>query len=202
MLYVFSNEGHRAIEELARRAAVLVFDFDGTLAPVVSGSRDARIRWHTRALLRIAAVQFPSAVISDRPRAELAEHVGTIRLLAVVGNDGAERDGSGPAANVDAPVCAPTRRDAVALIAAAYSDRPVVYVSGNDRDENVFHSHTVTHSIRVGHSPRTAARYYLEDQAEVDRLLWALVNAGARESRLGDVWKELDPDATKVRRGE
>lgn len=262
MIHVLSNkeyEGYEAIREVARARALLAFDFDGTLAPMVDDPADARVGDHTRALLRAAALLFPCAVISGRARADLAARLARVPLLAIVGNHGAERGTAPPPGDVRAqvqawasalraavggdgvvvedkgftvavhyrmardaaearsrivqlasvlpgarvfgghavvnlaPVGAATKADAMASLAAQFPPWPVLFVGDDDTDEDAFRSRVVSHPIRVGWSERSAARYYLENQAEVDRLLWMLVAERARVANLGEGWQELDP---------
>jgi trehalose 6-phosphate phosphatase len=95
MKAILAEEAQGVIDELARERALLVFDFDGTLAPIVERPADAVMRDSTRALLRVAALLFPCAVVSGRSRADLAPRLEGIPLLAFVGNHGAEA-GFGP----------------------------------------------------------------------------------------------------------
>jgi trehalose 6-phosphate phosphatase len=81
--------------ELARARALLAFDFDGTLAPIVPNRRAAALRPETHRLLRALALLYPCAVISGRSRADVLERLAGLPLLAVVGNHGAEA-GFGP----------------------------------------------------------------------------------------------------------
>ena len=90
MEYLLSK-ANRAI--LARHLAAnvaLVFDFDGTLAPIVREPDAAAMRAGTRALLRKLALRFPCAVISGRARADVARRLGSTGIEWVVGNHGAE----------------------------------------------------------------------------------------------------------------
>jgi trehalose 6-phosphate phosphatase len=82
---------NRAI--LARHLAAnlaLVFDFDGTLAPIVRDPDAATMRAETRALLRKLALRFPCAVISGRAREDVARRLAGTGIEWVVGNHGAE----------------------------------------------------------------------------------------------------------------
>lgn len=78
------------IQELASAEALLAFDFDGTLAPIVPSPREARMKLSTRRLLVRVAQLYPVAVISGRPRADLRELLGPVPVWDVVGNDGLE----------------------------------------------------------------------------------------------------------------
>ncbi len=83
------------LDELAREDVLLAFDFDGTLAPIVPDPPQARMRDRTCALLRVAALLYPTAVVSGRSRADVAARVARVPLVAIVGSHGAEA-GFGP----------------------------------------------------------------------------------------------------------
>ena len=84
-------QGNRAVLERHLRARVaLVFDFDGTLAPIVSDPDAAQMRPRTRTLLRKVALRFPCAVISGRAREDVARRLAGSGVEWVVGNHGAE----------------------------------------------------------------------------------------------------------------
>jgi len=89
------EEGDTVLDAAARERLLLVFDFDGTLAPIVSDPARAAMRRSTRTLLRVASLLFPCAVVSGRSRADLLTRLERIPLFAVVGNYGAEA-GFGP----------------------------------------------------------------------------------------------------------
>jgi trehalose 6-phosphate phosphatase len=91
----FLSEGAAAIDEIAQTRALLAFDFDGTLAPIVADRDAAQMRDETRALLRATALLYPCAVVSGRTRADVAARVSDVPLLAIVGCHGAE-PGFGP----------------------------------------------------------------------------------------------------------
>lgn len=84
-----------ALAEVVRVQPLLVFDFDGTLSPLVDRPDAAGLRPETRALLRVAALLYPCAVVSGRRRADVAGRLEGIPLVAVIGNHGAEA-GFGP----------------------------------------------------------------------------------------------------------
>jgi trehalose 6-phosphate phosphatase len=92
---ILSDDARGVLDALARERALLVFDFDGTLAPIVERPPDAAMRASTRALLRVVSLLYPCAVISGRSRADLAPRLSGVPLLAFVGNHGAEA-GFGP----------------------------------------------------------------------------------------------------------
>jgi trehalose 6-phosphate phosphatase len=267
-MHLLSAEGKEVLRSLAQRA-VLAFDFDGTLAPIVDDPARARIGERTRALLAAAARLFPCAVISGRSRADLAARLAGIPGLELAGNHGAEAEGGSPPAALRAQVrawagalrdvagCegvqvedkgysiavhyrrarspdearrrilglaaalpgarvfgghavvnlaprgAPTKADAIERFAAGFPPWPVLFVGDDETDEDAFRSAVVTHPVRVGRSDRTAARYHLADQGEVDGLVWCLVSERARATGLNETWQKLDPglDRAKQRGG-
>jgi trehalose 6-phosphate phosphatase len=82
---------HRQV--LARFAAsnvLVAFDYDGTLAPIVTDPARARMRASTARLLRSVAERYPCAVISGRMRADLVHLVETIPFQHLAGNHGIE----------------------------------------------------------------------------------------------------------------
>lgn len=259
MIHVLSDEGREVLRVLARQGALLAFDFDGTLAPIVDDPASAQVSAHTQALLRTAALLYPCAVISGRARADLAKRLARIPVARLVGNHGAEADAEPPpplvrtqvrawagalrdavegdgvevedkgftvavhfrrarepagarlrilhlasvlpgarvfgghaVVNV-APIGAPTKADAIDAFAAQFPPGPLLFAGDDETDEDAFRSPLVTCAVRVGRSERTAARYCLETQADVDRLLWVLVSERARGSGLVDRWQDLDP---------
>jgi trehalose 6-phosphate phosphatase len=83
----------RHLPALARFAAsnvLVAFDYDGTLAPIVTDPARARMHASTARLLRSVADCYPCAVISGRMLADLASHVEGIPLRHLTGNHGIE----------------------------------------------------------------------------------------------------------------
>jgi trehalose 6-phosphate phosphatase len=75
---------------------LLAFDYDGTLAPIVSDPEQAEMRPQTRDLLRQVAIRYSAVVITGRKRLEALGFLGGIPLLEVIGNHGAENRGAVP----------------------------------------------------------------------------------------------------------
>lgn len=78
------------LSRLTRARALLAFDFDGTLAPIVRGRHEAGMRPETRALFARLCQLFPTAVISGRGRDDVAARLETAQVKYVVGNHGIE----------------------------------------------------------------------------------------------------------------
>jgi trehalose 6-phosphate phosphatase len=82
--------GLAELREVAGSHALLAFDFDGTLAPIVRNSEDAAMRPRTRRLLAQIALRFPCAIISGRRLSDLRARFDGIPIRWFIGNHGAE----------------------------------------------------------------------------------------------------------------
>ena len=78
------------LASFASSNVVVAFDFDGTLAPLVSRPERARMRLRTRSLLASVARRYPCVVISGRALADLAPRIGRIPVWHLSGNHGVE----------------------------------------------------------------------------------------------------------------
>jgi trehalose 6-phosphate phosphatase len=90
MKHIFSRAGRRALQLALGANAILVFDYDGTLAPITQDPERGEMRPETRNLLRAVAKRYRCAVISGRARGDVLRFVGDLGLAEVVGNHGAE----------------------------------------------------------------------------------------------------------------
>lgn len=79
-----------ALDVFAHMRALFVFDFDGTLAPIVDRPSEAAMRMQTAMLLQKLARSAPCAIISGRGRDDLLPRISDIDLVHAVGNHGAE----------------------------------------------------------------------------------------------------------------
>ena len=86
---VFTPEGEADLARTVAQQPLLAFDFDGTLAPIVSRPTDARVPLATLRRLRRLKQRLPLAVISGRTVADLQRRLG-FEPDHVVGNHGAE----------------------------------------------------------------------------------------------------------------
>ncbi|HEY0821482.1 MAG TPA: trehalose-phosphatase, partial [Rhizobacter sp.] len=89
MKSIFSPDGSAALRRAVETAALLVFDFDGTLAPIVDDPAQAFTPRETAELLRGLLRRFPIAVVSGRARHDLVARLG-FEPTFLVGNHGAE----------------------------------------------------------------------------------------------------------------
>jgi trehalose 6-phosphate phosphatase len=88
--WVLSSAGAAELEALLDSRPLLVFDFDGTLAPVVRRPETAHMRPRTSKLLREVAQHHAVAVLSGRQRQDVARRLDAAAVQWVVGNHGAE----------------------------------------------------------------------------------------------------------------
>lgn len=101
MKHALGTHGKAALLQCARQGALLAFDFDGTLAPIVADPHRAALRPETHQLLVHLSRQQPCLVLSGRGPQDLASRLGGISLVELVGNHGASF-GLGPAARAAA----------------------------------------------------------------------------------------------------
>lgn len=87
--HVFGAEGEAALARLLQQRALLAFDFDGTLAPIVAQPAQARLSQAVATRLAALAERLPVAVISGRALADLRARLGFAPTY-LVGNHGAE----------------------------------------------------------------------------------------------------------------
>ena len=90
MANILSKRNIQTLAGFASSNVLLAFDFDGTLAPIVSDPNMARMRPRTRRLLSAVARRYPCVVISGRARRDLSRRVGRVPVLHLSGNYGLE----------------------------------------------------------------------------------------------------------------
>ena len=90
MKHALGPAGRAALGECRAHGALLAFDFDGTLAPIVASPARAALRPSTRRLLARLADRQPCLVLSGRSPSDLAARLAGIPLVERVGNHGAE----------------------------------------------------------------------------------------------------------------
>lgn len=89
MRYLFSPAGERALAQLMRQRALLAFDFDGTLAPIVARPDDALVPIAIQRRLTELARLRPIAVVTGRSVADARPRLG-FEPSYLIGNHGAE----------------------------------------------------------------------------------------------------------------
>ena len=119
---LFSPLGLRALRRLGGGHALLSFDLDGTLAPLVARPSDAAVSPDTASRLQALARRWPVAVITGRSVADARLRLG-FKPHFLVGNHGAERESSA-AVLAPHPALAPCRAQA-RLLGRAFHERGV-----------------------------------------------------------------------------
>jgi trehalose 6-phosphate phosphatase len=241
--YLLSKSNVGVLARLAHSRALLAFDFDGTLAPIVSDRDAAFMRPATSALFSELCIRYPCAVISGRGRVDVEGRLCGAKVKHIVGNHGAEpwpaiadleketalahrllasaladvpgvdvedkryslavhyraarAKGTARAAIQRAvralpvamrqvggkmvlnlvPAAARHKGDALVELRAAEDAEVALYLGDDVTDEDVFALGQPDHliGVRVGHSRRSSAQYYLRTQAEVDPFLATLL---------------------------
>jgi trehalose 6-phosphate phosphatase len=87
---ILAASNHQVLAQVAWSKAVLGFDYDGTLAPIVEDPENARMRESTRDLLEAVARRYPCVVISGRSQEDVARRVRGAGVFEVIGNHGLE----------------------------------------------------------------------------------------------------------------
>jgi trehalose 6-phosphate phosphatase len=90
MSNILSRANRALLEQFSWSNVLLAFDYDGTLAPIVSDPGRAPMRRTTRELLRSLTGFYPVAIISGRAQADALKQLGGIRVKQVIGNHGVE----------------------------------------------------------------------------------------------------------------
>jgi trehalose 6-phosphate phosphatase len=95
-MHILAKRHVPTLELFARSNVLLGFDYDGTLAPIVSSPRLARMRSRTRRLLTAVAGRYPCVIISGRALDDVARRVAAIPVWHVSGSHGVEPWGEDP----------------------------------------------------------------------------------------------------------
>ena len=90
MKSILGAEPRRLLSAFAQSRCLLAFDFDGTLAPIVSDPDRAKMRSSTNDLLLELSRLYPCVVISGRSVADVRQRVVGLGLKGIVGNHGIE----------------------------------------------------------------------------------------------------------------
>jgi trehalose 6-phosphate phosphatase len=87
---LLAQENAHLLGQLASPQALLAFDFDGTLAPIVAHREEAHMRPRTRSLFALVCERFACAVISGRSRSDVGQRLAGAQVKYVIGNHGLE----------------------------------------------------------------------------------------------------------------
>lgn len=85
-----SQAGKALVREHMQWRPVLAFDFDGTLAPIVTDPDRAALPASTMERLERLAARIPCVVVSGRARSDVLSRLGGLPIAEVVGNHGSE----------------------------------------------------------------------------------------------------------------
>jgi trehalose-phosphatase len=94
MRYFFSRGASELAARLEGERTLCAFDFDGTLEPIVERPDQAAMRERTRRLLALVAAAYPCIILSGRARTDVAAKLGGVQVDRVIGNHGADVDGT------------------------------------------------------------------------------------------------------------
>lgn len=108
MSSVFSRRGASALTRLSAARSILVFDLDGTLAPIVAHRDDARVPPLLASRMHALTRVWPVAVITGRAPADARARLG-FEPQHLYGNHGAQRAGHAMCTNLAARL-APLRQ--------------------------------------------------------------------------------------------
>ncbi len=145
MRHFFTPEGHQAMAVLLQHKPLLAFDFDGTLAPIVTQPQQARMSRGVVARLSLLAQQLPVAIITGRAVKDVQSRLG-FEPHYILGNHGAEDPANPISAAALAQVIAPVR----ARLAVAAADLASAGVAVEDKGQSI-----ALH-YRLARQPQTA----------------------------------------------
>lgn len=89
MKHLLSAEGQTALSNLVRASTLFVFDFDGTLAPIVNVPEDAHMDYAVASQFKKLCMLAPVVILTGRAVKDV-EHRLDAKPLYIIGNHGAE----------------------------------------------------------------------------------------------------------------
>jgi trehalose 6-phosphate phosphatase len=87
---ILGKEGIKLLQKLSQAKTALVFDYDGTLSPIVLNQIEATMRSGTEKYLNEVAELYPTALLSGRKLSDVRARAKCRSLVEVVGNHGIE----------------------------------------------------------------------------------------------------------------
>jgi trehalose 6-phosphate phosphatase len=88
MMHLLDCDAQPRLRAFAQGGGVVVFDFDGTLAPIVARREAAHMRLRTRFLLTRLCTLYPCAVVSGRATSDTAARLQGVPLRMLFGSHG------------------------------------------------------------------------------------------------------------------
>ena len=95
-MHLLSRANSDVLAQLAWSKVLIAFDFDGTLAPIVTDRDDAKMHPRTVELFERVCSLYPCAVISGRSQRDVSRRLEGAAVKYVVGNHGLESWGALP----------------------------------------------------------------------------------------------------------
>ena len=83
MKFILSQRNRAILKKFASENVLVAFDFDGTLAPIVSDPDGAKIRPDTRKLLQQVTQLYPCVVVSGRSRKDVRQKLSGSSLQGI-----------------------------------------------------------------------------------------------------------------------
>lgn len=90
MKHILDSAQREVLDQLSWSNVLLGFDFDGTLAPIVTDPARAQMKLATRRLFAQLAKLYPCVVISGRSVRDVESRLVGVALRGVIGNHGLE----------------------------------------------------------------------------------------------------------------
>jgi len=142
------------------------------------------LRWRLRNLRGVALEVKPHGVAIHYRQAGEKREVRAAILSIVTALEGTRHIGGKDVVEV-LPLGSPTKGDALAALRWRLEPRATLYVGDDATDEDAFSSEGPGGllAVRVGDGDATAALFRLDEQAEVESLLFALLRLGGRRER-------------------
>lgn len=88
MMHLLDRDAQPRLAAFAQGGGVIIFDFDGTLAPIVARRDAAHMRIRTRFLLTRLCTLYPCAVVSGRATPDTASRLKGVPLRMLFGSHG------------------------------------------------------------------------------------------------------------------
>jgi len=249
MVSVLAIEQRSVLQQLTDPAGLAVFDFDGTLAPLVQDRNAAVMRSATAILFRQVCSMYRCAIITGRAIADVQPRLADAAVVAIIGNHGMEPSlglescandvaalypqllalfAAEPAFEIEnktysltvhyrrhafrqkarltvlrslaqfetnmrlvegkcvvnlVPLAAPNKGDALETLRKAFRASATLYVGDDVTDEDVFELPEATGviTVRVGQRKKSAARFFLRTQRDIDSLLRRMITLRSSE---------------------